>query len=369
MFTINRDNYETWLMLYLDNELSASERKAVEVFCTDNPDVQDELNGLKEVMLQPDLPGSMPGKERLLMPEMWNEEALTRQQQQLLMLADNELPKGDKILLENELETNPLLQKEWGMLQKTVLESAVPVEMPGKESLYRHERTRVFPIGRIFRIAAAAAILGFGWFFARELVNNSKADHISEELAVTVEPAVNPGQQSKSPITAKNSIDSLVEDKGIGLKEIAAVKIEKGQLQPIKNSRIGGEQTKSTEEAPKGIILTNHTAANQTDLNNRDIVSKIPSVSFVDVPSVEAIETPNITETVKVDMEPPTGSYDPQVMQAYEIVNADDIDADESISIAGARISKQKIRNVYRNITRPLARTFDKTPAPRSEIR
>lgn len=32
------------------------------------------------------------------------------------------------------------------------------------------------------------------------------------------------------------------------------------------------------------------------------------------------------------------------------------------INVAGARINKQKLRGVYRNITRPLARVFEKKP-------
>ena len=45
METINRNNYEAWLMLYLDNELTATERQAVEVFCATHPQAQQELEG------------------------------------------------------------------------------------------------------------------------------------------------------------------------------------------------------------------------------------------------------------------------------------------------------------------------------------
>jgi hypothetical protein len=54
---------------------------------------------------------------------------------------------------------------------------------------------------------------------------------------------------------------------------------------------------------------------------------------------------------------------------AYEVVNAEEIMEEETISIAGARIPKQKIRSLYRNITRPLARSLEKNQAPRTEVK
>ncbi len=366
MHTINRNNYETWLMLYLDNELTATERKAVEAFCTSNPDVQEELDGLKEVLLQPDLPVAMPGKERLLMPEIWNEEALTRQQQQLLMLADNALPEGDKVLLENEMEADPLLQKEWSVLQKTVLAASVPAEMPGKENLYKRENARMIPFGRILRIAAAAAILGFGWFFTQGLLTNNKADRENPAIVVAGKKDANQGQTGNNQGVVAVLNDSAVEENSKGQKEIAAVTLKESPSVKTKKDNLVKNENSSVE-APRDIVLANNSIENNAELTNRGNVTKIPSVTFVDVNGVDDIEPPVIAQTVKV--ETARADMEPKAMQIHEVVNADDVDADESISIAGARISKQKIRNVYRNITRPLARTFEKTPAPRTEIR
>ncbi len=51
---INMANYEEWLLLYIDNELTESERKSVEKFATTNPSVQHELNLLLKTTLQPE---------------------------------------------------------------------------------------------------------------------------------------------------------------------------------------------------------------------------------------------------------------------------------------------------------------------------
>lgn len=48
---LNQDNYENYLLLYIDNELTASERAAVEAFLVSNPTYTTELKALQAVQL------------------------------------------------------------------------------------------------------------------------------------------------------------------------------------------------------------------------------------------------------------------------------------------------------------------------------
>jgi hypothetical protein len=50
---LNQDNYENYLLLYIDNELTASERAEVELFLASNPKKAQELKALQAVQLKP----------------------------------------------------------------------------------------------------------------------------------------------------------------------------------------------------------------------------------------------------------------------------------------------------------------------------
>jgi hypothetical protein len=51
---INRHNYETFFLLYIDHELSVVERKAVDEFVQANPDLEEELVMLQQSILPTD---------------------------------------------------------------------------------------------------------------------------------------------------------------------------------------------------------------------------------------------------------------------------------------------------------------------------
>ena len=51
---LNQDNYENYLLLYVDNELSASEKAAVELLLASNPKMAQTLKALQAVQLKPE---------------------------------------------------------------------------------------------------------------------------------------------------------------------------------------------------------------------------------------------------------------------------------------------------------------------------
>ncbi len=163
---INLNNYESFFLLYVDNELSAAERKSVEEFLGNYPYLQQELDQLKDTVL-PVEENTFTFKAGLLKPVM-TEETL---QENLLLHLDNELAGEQKQHLESLLLKDNELQKEWALLKRTKLDAAELVAFPDKTMLHRHESGRLV-IGRFSRWAVAAALIGAGIFAGLNLVKN-----------------------------------------------------------------------------------------------------------------------------------------------------------------------------------------------------
>jgi len=65
---ITRDNYEEFFLLYVDNELSVTDRRLVEAFVGDNPDLKEEWESLLQCRIQSDTAEGpvFAGKEGLM---------------------------------------------------------------------------------------------------------------------------------------------------------------------------------------------------------------------------------------------------------------------------------------------------------------
>ena len=105
---INLDNYESFFLLHVDNELSAAQRKELDEFLRNYPYLQAELDQLKETIL-PVQKSSFNFKDSLLKPVMSEE----LQQENMLLHLDNELAGDQKNQLEEKLLKDEGLQKEW----------------------------------------------------------------------------------------------------------------------------------------------------------------------------------------------------------------------------------------------------------------
>ncbi|MFZ1533860.1 MAG: hypothetical protein WAT14_06795, partial [Chitinophagaceae bacterium] len=60
---INYHNYEECFILYMDNELSGDERRMVEAFVQQHPELKEELDLLLQYKLTPDTSVIYSGKE------------------------------------------------------------------------------------------------------------------------------------------------------------------------------------------------------------------------------------------------------------------------------------------------------------------
>jgi hypothetical protein len=273
--TINLDNYEQVFSLYVDNELSAAGREAVEAFLKTYPYLQEELELLQHTKLIPEAV-SFFDKSSLLKPVISDE-----MQSSLLLHLDKELGKTAGQDLEKEIAGNELLNKEWQLLQKTKLSPADTIEFPYKEDLYRKEDNRVIRMPWL-RWAAAAVVLGFGIYMTATLIRPAAgpAEMVANE-------GVNPPAKTSVPAVQQTNVnDPLIENSPVtnepkqALDQQYAANTENKvktepkpvddgkQLEKIKKN--AGQQNEMLVAAqPKKLVEKNKTGiVNQQEINN-----------------------------------------------------------------------------------------------------
>jgi hypothetical protein len=176
---INRHNYETFFLLYTDNELSAAEKQAVESFVQSNPDLEEEFLLFRQLTLLPDTHLQLDHKENLqkLVTPLYG---ITEEnhEEYFLLYADQELGAQERTQVQAFVQANPSLETGFRLLQQARMVPDTNLQFSHKHLLYK-EDSRVVGFGR-WRMAAAAAILllaGLGWWMmsGRNTANDSLA--------------------------------------------------------------------------------------------------------------------------------------------------------------------------------------------------
>jgi anti-sigma factor RsiW len=156
---ITRDNYEEYFLLYIDNELSIADRRVVERFVSDHPDLQEEWETLLQCRIVPEQHLAFPGRD-----------ALHQQEIDFLSYIDGELNDKDREAVEEFVRRHPQGAAELERWRLTINYPDQALVFPDKASLYKKEGDRKIILLPWVRIGAAAAIIGIAvllWLMPR----------------------------------------------------------------------------------------------------------------------------------------------------------------------------------------------------------
>ena len=252
---INRHNYEAFFLLYVDKELSAADRKAVEVFVQENPDLQMELLLLQQTVVNAD--------DIVLQKKDWlyMEEDISALQENLLLYADGELNAADKNAVKSLLDTNASAKAEWNILQQTKLQPDMAVVFEDKALLYRKEDGRVVAF-KWWRVAAAAVLLGFGLWTGVSVYKNNIQKTDGSEVAV---------KENKTQTQQEKAAGTTDPNQTIPAVENAVAENNTGSTDQQNNKQIQpGERNASPAEKLNNAESQSSAASNQniTQQNN-----------------------------------------------------------------------------------------------------
>ena len=226
---IDRHNYEEHFILYWDNELSASQKQAVENFVKENTDLQEEFKLLGETRFTPDDHVQLEEKGFLLNNSFIN---ITNCEEQLLNYIDDEVTADQRKEVEKFVSQYSAVKQELALFQKTKLQPEAEITFPDKSILYRREeKVRVISM-TWFRVAVAAAIILIAGFATFKLVNTNK-DGSKIDIAKGKEIKNQPANQSTTPPSI------LPEDQKTNGKQpdVATVKTKIVPVQPAKKNQ------------------------------------------------------------------------------------------------------------------------------------
>ncbi len=291
--TVNRNNYEEFFLLYADNELSKTERKIVEIFVQENPDLKEEFSMMKLTINSPDEKVTLLDKSFLLKkePPFINEN---NYEENFVLYHDDELSEEQKIETEKFIVGNPILKTDFELIGKSKLSPEISVVYPGKKQLYRKEKSgKVIPM-ILWRSLAAAVFVGFGLWIIISYLNKSQ---VPQPVATTVNNGIqkSPEKQtqpdtniiSKKTAKEENGVVSSVKTTEPEKIEQKKKEIEKPVLkeQKIKEESIAVNDAKPEKGPAKGKIIVA-----TTDADHQLAVSDQRSQKLTDI--IEKVETP-----------------------------------------------------------------------------
>jgi hypothetical protein len=255
---INLHNYETFFLMYVDNELLAAEREMVEAFVGMYPYLREELELLQDTVLQ--MEDDMIIDKTSLLKSAAVEEWM-------LLHVDNELTGDAKVKLLQLIQSNVSLQKDWKLLQKTKLDSQEVWVFEDKALLYRKEKSKLIRFAYV-RWAAAAALIAAGFFVGVNMLNKPKG----AEIAV---------QPTLPKTTADNANNNASATELVGTEKDD--KNDEGQTVPNENETIN--QATDISNQQKQLVSSKEEAPFKS--NKKSAISEKPSPQQMEYASFE----------------------------------------------------------------------------------
>lgn len=353
---ITRDNYEMYFVMYVDNELSATDRKTVERFVQQNPDLEEEMVMLQQSVLRADNNIVFEQKELLFKSTA---EAIQinelNYEEYFVLYGDDELTNEEKDKVEQFVYKHPQYQVEFELIQQVKLVPDKALTFPDKTYLYRTEeddsRVIAFPWWRLSAAAIAFVVIGnLAWYISSQHTGTNVAGTKGETkptLKIIMPLPVDPYADStpvafdhpmEFPQTQIDSIEPII----INLEEYATnLKIRKKNIsdssniqQPIyvkqesdqQPEAPAGREEKTLTPKPVYTVLdnTNETPVVKSGLIKRTINEPLAVNTVAEKPGNENDQSQQAILTASINKTPLRGFFRKVSRVVDKVTNSND---------------------------------------------
>jgi hypothetical protein len=156
MSLITRNNYEAYMLDYVEENLSPELVAELMLFLENNSDLKEDFEGFEQFTLKPDQP-IFENKEKL--KKVVSVIDLTNYEDYIIAEIEKENTSKDSQLLTLFLKENPAKQKEFEVYQKTKL--AAPALVFEHKSELKRKEAKVIPMYWWYSSAAAVVLVLF----------------------------------------------------------------------------------------------------------------------------------------------------------------------------------------------------------------
>ena len=270
--SINLENYEEYFLLYVDNELTDAEKKDVEVFVDQHPELSEEWMMLMDTKLVPD-EITMDFKNQLYRSQHSGSIHESNYEAFQLSWIDNELSEKEKLEIANYTSKHPEAAANLELLLATKL-PAEEIAFPDKSVLYRSaEKPAIVISMKWYRVAIAAAILiGAGlWFINKPDEDELPIDQVTVAQGLSIEngSAVNTNSDSaeKNKVSAKENLIPDYKDQ----KEFTETNAAENNKNTEGQRATKNNKSTRSELQQNNVVEEKQLVAKTTDVSNNSV--------------------------------------------------------------------------------------------------
>lgn len=199
---INRNNYEVYLIDYMDGKLDAVQVSELLLFLEQNPDIKEEFEGLDTINIAAEETVSF-NRELLKKPTF--AEVKESYYPLLVNTIETTISPEEMQQLEKAKQVYPELVKEEQLFRLTVLSPDLSVAYPSKKELKKTVPLRI-DFSMVIRVAAAILLLAGGWWYFRSA---------PVQMADAGKPGISPKtMESEQPIAQKSPTEKTATGSG-----------------------------------------------------------------------------------------------------------------------------------------------------------
>lgn len=276
---ITPENYEMYFLLYIDCELDEAGQAAVEAFLSAHPELQEEMNQLKEAVL------TLPAEEEIVLPNKMNlykfDGIINDQnvEEKIILSIDNELNKEENNSLEAYLTQNPGAHQLYQQYRLTVLPQE-KIEYPNKAALYQSTgksvsmfRTRWVELSIAAAVALFITVNIFSPMKPSEVMENIRTTHSSVNQNQPVTPVKHDSNQAVTNEDSKPSTEiaannnTAVEKPAKNQTTVEFPSVKPTPL-PIVNEKFTTEEKNTEKNIPNESNISEPTIVEPTNNNS-----------------------------------------------------------------------------------------------------